>query len=65
MNEVLEEAIDLQVSDRCDLCGAQAFVKVVMQAGPLLFCAHHGRKFAPAYSQQAVEVKDYTHTLRA
>lgn len=61
----MEETIDLKVSDRCDLCGAQAFIKVVMQAGPLLFCGHHGRKYAAAYADKAVEIKDYTHTLRA
>src|SRR5690625_1375505 len=36
-------------ADRCDRCGAQAFVRVVLNSGELLFCAHHGRKHADAF----------------
>lgn len=32
---------DLSVSDRCDRCSAQAFVRVRFAAGALLFCGHH------------------------
>jgi predicted metalloprotease with PDZ domain len=31
----------LNTSDRCDSCGAQAYVYVVGVTGDLLFCAHH------------------------
>jgi hypothetical protein len=31
----------LNVSDRCDSCGAQAYVWVSGVSGDLLFCAHH------------------------
>lgn len=31
----------IKVSDRCDKCGAQAFVKVVGVTGELFFCGHH------------------------
>jgi hypothetical protein len=31
----------LLVADRCDRCGAQAFVKCVIAGSELLFCAHH------------------------
>ena len=31
----------LNVSDRCDSCGAQAYVYVSGVTGDLLFCAHH------------------------
>lgn len=34
----------LNLSDRCDRCSAQAFVKVVGVTGDLLFCAHHYNK---------------------
>ena len=34
----------LTLSDRCDRCSAQAFVKVVGVTGDLLFCAHHYNK---------------------
>ncbi len=36
------EARQLDATDRCDSCGAQAYVRVVLESGgELLFCAHH------------------------
>lgn len=37
------EARELNATDRCDSCGAQAYVRVVLEntGGELLFCAHH------------------------
>jgi len=35
----------LSALDRCDSCGAQAYVRVTLASGDLLFCAHHGTKF--------------------
>jgi hypothetical protein len=32
------------LSDRCDRCPAQAFVKVVGVTGELMFCSHHYNK---------------------
>ncbi len=32
----------LSALDRCDLCGAQAYIRVTLESGELLFCAHHG-----------------------
>lgn len=35
----------LTAFDRCDRCGAQAFVRAVLTGGgELLFCRHHARK---------------------
>jgi hypothetical protein len=35
----------LTAADRCDRCGAQAYVKATLPAGSaLLFCAHHMRE---------------------
>jgi hypothetical protein len=31
----------LNATDRCDSCGAQAYVKVKGITGELLFCGHH------------------------
>lgn len=31
----------LKVSDRCDRCGAQAFVHIEFEKGSLMMCAHH------------------------
>jgi hypothetical protein len=34
----------MTAEDRCDRCGAQAYVRAVMPSGSdLLFCAHHWR----------------------
>jgi hypothetical protein len=40
----------LTVQDRCDRCGAQAYVSAMSDqwANVLLFCAHHGREHTPA-----------------
>lgn len=55
----------LTVADRCDRCGAQAYVRVMLNVGELLFCAHHARAHAPAYEGIAVEVQDETDKLLA
>lgn len=34
----------LTASDRCDQCGAQAYIRVSLGESDLLFCAHHGRR---------------------
>ncbi|HIY65262.1 MAG TPA: hypothetical protein H9830_03165 [Candidatus Agrococcus pullicola] len=39
-----EATAPLSALDRCDSCGAQAYVRVMMASGPLLFCAHHATK---------------------
>lgn len=55
----------LSVADRCDRCGAQAFVRVVLAAGELLFCGHHGRENAPALASVALLVEDGTGAINA
>jgi len=37
--ETLER--QLKISDRCDRCGAQAFILVKGVSGELYFCGHH------------------------
>ena len=54
----------LTVADRCDRCGAQAYVRVVLATGgELLFCAHHGRQHADALRGVAAEIQDETDRL--
>ena len=53
----------LTATDRCDRCGARAYIRVVLPVGELLFCAHHGRAHEDAIKAQAVEVQDQTHAL--
>ena len=40
--EDLKEITKLVAADRCDVCGAQAYIRVGLESGDLLFCAHHG-----------------------
>lgn len=54
----------LTAVDRCDRCGAQAYLRVHLQAGgELLFCAHHARKHAEALEGVATAIHDETHRL--
>ncbi|MPV37686.1 hypothetical protein GB881_11660 [Georgenia subflava] len=49
--------------DRCDACGAQAYVRVQLESGELLFCAHHARKHAEALEKVATDIHDETARL--
>jgi hypothetical protein len=51
--------------DRCDRCGAQAFVRAVLPAGDLLFCAHHAREYGDALAAKAVVLEDASDTINA
>jgi hypothetical protein len=53
----------LTAADRCDRCGAQAYVRVLMASGELLFCAHHAREHAPKFSALATHVQDESARL--
>lgn len=54
----------LSASDRCDRCGAQAYLRVELQTGgELLFCAHHAREHGEALREVAANVVDETHKL--
>ncbi|MDU0349199.1 hypothetical protein [Actinomyces sp. MRS3W] len=53
----------LTTADRCDLCGAQAYLRVVLASGELLFCAHHGRSHREALEQQALFIQDESDRL--
>ncbi len=55
----------LTAADRCDRCNAQAYVRVVLPAGELLFCAHHAREHAPKFAELATHVQDETDRLLA
>ena len=50
--------------DRCDRCGARAYVRVLLRSQQeLLFCAHHYRQHAPALAKVAAEIQDETRRL--
>jgi hypothetical protein len=49
---------------RCDRCGAQAYVRVLLPSRQdLLFCAHHYRQHAPALAEVTIAIQDETHRL--
>ena len=54
----------LTATDRCDRCGARAYVQVLLPSRlELLFCAHHSRQYAPALTKIAVEIRNETDRL--
>lgn len=53
----------LSAADRCDRCGAQAYVQAEFMNGTLLFCAHHGRKFQAPIKKQATAIMDESGKL--
>jgi hypothetical protein len=62
MNTAL--APELTAADRCDRCGAQAYIRArLVSGGELLFCAHHGRRHLPALMDQALDIRDETDRL--
>jgi 4-hydroxyphenylpyruvate dioxygenase-like putative hemolysin len=61
---VAPAATELTAADRCDRCGAQAYLRVELQTGgELLFCAHHAREHGEKIKEIAVNVVDETHKL--
>ena len=62
MNATL--APSLSAADRCDRCGAQAYIRArLIGGGELLFCAHHGRQHLPQLQARASEIQDETERL--
>ncbi len=57
-------ATPLSAADRCDRCGAQAYVRVSLASGgELLFCAHHGRQHSEKLRELATDIQDETNRL--
>jgi hypothetical protein len=54
----------LTAEDRCDRCGAQAYIRVELSGGgELLFCAHHGREHADKLRDVALNIHDESERL--
>ena len=56
-------ALTLTAADRCDRCGAQAFVRVVLSSGDLMFCGHHAKAYEDKLREKAVDWVDETAAL--
>ena len=54
----------MTASDRCDRCGAQAYIRVTLLSGSdLMFCAHHAREHESRLREVAVAIYDESNRL--
>jgi hypothetical protein len=59
------EGAELTAADRCDRCGAQAYVRVTLTSGfDLMFCAHHGKEHADKLKQVALAIHDESAKIK-
>ena len=64
MSTALAPHAPLNAADRCDRCGAQAYIRATLATGgQLLFCAHHGRAHEAKLREQAAGIQDDTDKL--
>ena len=62
--QVILESTPLNALDRCDRCGAQAYVRATLATGgELMFCAHHGKEYAEKLKTVAVAIQDESERL--
>ncbi|MFN2539828.1 MAG: hypothetical protein ABR549_16980 [Mycobacteriales bacterium] len=59
----LTQLSSLTIGDRCDRCGAQAFIRAVFVSGDLMFCGHHGRELLLPLQREAILVEDATELI--
>lgn len=50
-------------ADRCDTCGAQAYIGATVNDTELVFCSHHGRKYEAKLRTLATAWHDETARL--
>jgi hypothetical protein len=55
----------LTAHDRCDVCGAQAYIRVELASGDLIFCSHHGNEKKAQLEPVAVSWHDESSKLLA
>ncbi len=67
MNDTLDGDVtttrSLTALDRCDSCGAQAYIAVTLDSGELLFCAHHGHELEAKLKPVALDWHDESARL--
>lgn len=64
MTTTVAPSAPLTAEDRCDRCGAQAYLRVELASGgELLFCAHHGREHGDRLRELAAHIQDETEKL--
>ena len=56
----------LKATDRCDRCGAQAYIRATLpSSAELLFCAHHYAEHRPTLRDQGATIHDESQQLVA
>jgi hypothetical protein len=55
----------LTAGDRCDSCGAQAYVRATLVYGELLFCLHHATINKEALAAKTIHWHDESERLLA
>ena len=63
--ETKTEQRTLKQTDRCDRCGAEAFIWANGVSGDLFFCAHHFNKWEDKIREFAFEVIDERKFINA
>ena len=64
MTTAVAPSTPLTAADRCDRCGAQAYLRVELTGGgELLFCAHHAREHGDKLRKVAIALHDETEKL--
>ncbi|HLR83411.1 MAG TPA: hypothetical protein VK059_00595 [Nocardioidaceae bacterium] len=64
MTTAVAQGAALSAADRCDRCGAQAYVRAELgNGGELLFCAHHAREHDAELRRIAISIHDETAKL--
>jgi len=56
---------EMNAADRCDVCGAQAYIRVALATGELMFCSHHGNEKRANLESIAISWHDETEKLLA
>ncbi len=57
------DSYELTALDRCDSCGAQAYIRVKIGESELMFCAHHGRRHQEKLEAIATDWHDESSRL--
>ena len=62
--QVTLEQTPLTAQDRCDRCGAQAYVRATLiSGGELLFCGHHAKEYSEGLKKVTAAIQDETDKL--
>lgn len=54
---------DLTLTDRCDRCGAQAWIRAFKDDMELLFCSHHGNEHFISLFDQGFIIQDDSYKM--